>query len=131
VPGPTGDEHRDLCREAFSLRASGMLLRDIALMQEVSEQAICDRLKWWRENAPEEATDSVEYRRRLSVERMDQIRSVLRDRVAQGDEKAIELMLRLDDRESKLLGLDAPTQSVVKGETRNYMIDGVHPEDLR
>lgn len=44
------------------------------------------------------------------VERMDAMLDAIWDRVKEGDEKAIDRALRIQERRAKLMGLDSPTQ---------------------
>jgi transposase len=122
------EQYRSDCQETFHLRAEGYPLKEIALQLGVTMDTVQRRLAWWRENGTVEGEEVIPYRRKLSLERLDYLSAVLRAKVAQGDEKAIQLLLQVMDRESKLLGLDAPAKTEVSGKTVNYMVDGVNPD---
>jgi hypothetical protein len=57
----------------------------------------------------ESGADVTEYRR-IHLERIDRALFRIWPKVAQGDLDAIDRMLRLLEREARLLGLDAPTK---------------------
>lgn len=119
-------------QEAWNQRSQGFNIRDIALEMGENEDTVRSWLNWWAKNGTTEAGD-IEPRmfyRKLSLDQLIEMQAALAPRVVDGDEDAIALSLRVQERISKLLGLDEPTQVRVHGKTVNYQLNGVNPEDI-
>jgi hypothetical protein len=73
-------------------------------------------------------TDSTDDFRKLQNERLDKALAAVWPAVLAGDSKAIDAFLRIEDRRSRLLGLDVrPDQSGTGGLVMNVLINGVPP----
>jgi hypothetical protein len=112
--------------DALDLRATGMAYYEIAaIVGYKSPQAVwkaCHDLLVRRE------TDSTDDFRKLQNERLDKALAAVWPKVLEGDSKAIDAFLRIEDRRSRLLGLDVkPEQSGTGGMVMNVLINGVPP----
>lgn len=76
----------------------------------------------------------LQTREEIVQERVEQIRAVVRRVVDEaldyGDKDAVSSLVKLWEREAKLLGLDAPTKQEIKGRLARYDISGVNLDDL-
>jgi predicted transcriptional regulator len=76
----------------------------------------------------------LQTREEIVQERVEQIRAVVRAVVdaalEYGDKDAVSSLVKLWEREAKLLGLDAPTKQEIKGRLARYDISGVNLDDL-
>lgn len=76
----------------------------------------------------------LQTREEIVQERVEQIRAVVRRVVDEaldyGDKDAVSSLVKLWEREAKLLGLDAPTKQEIKGRLAKYDISGVNLDDL-
>lgn len=100
--------------KVYELRLRGRTIREIAADVGVSRSiahadvvAVLDRIK-------AEANDTAEQVRQLEIERLDKMLDSFWQRVLEGDEKAADVVLKVQARRSKLLGLDAPEQHSVE-----------------
>ena len=95
-------------RRALELRMRGQTLSDIA--SEVGYASASGAYKAVRAALQAEALATVGEVRRLHTARLEQALEAIWDAVCRGELQAIDRMLRVLDREAKLLGLDQPTQ---------------------
>ena len=116
---------------ALKLRLKGYTYARIASELGISEAgayaAVKRALNRLNENINEEAKNV----RRLELERLDMMLANLWPKVEAGRESAIDRVLRIMERRSKLLGLDAPTRADVT--TGGEKLPGATPsrEEIR
>lgn len=129
----TTAEHRRRRREfVVDQFILGKPQTEIALLLEeelgisVERSTVSKDLKWWRENS------EIPERRGVVVEHIALLRKLRKpyaQPAAEGDQQAVWVVLKLLEREARLLGLDAPAWRAVESEA-----DGVDPinvnEDL-
>lgn len=76
----------------------------------------------------------LQTREEIVQERVEQIRAIVRvvveGALEYGDKDAVSSLVKLWEREAKLLGLDAPTKQEIKGRLARYDISGVNLDDL-
>jgi len=95
---------------------------------EISQQEVSRIIRRVREEIPQQTREEI------VQERVDQIRRVVQavvdDALEYGDKDAVSSLVKLWEREAKLLGLDAPTKQEIKGRLARYDISGVNLDDL-
>ena len=103
-----------------------VLLLEEELGISVTCSTISKDLKWWRENSeiPERRGVIVEH-----IALLHKLRKPYAQAATEGDQQALWAVLKIMEREAKLLGLDAPAYRAIESEA-----DGVDPinvnEDL-
>lgn len=101
------------CSEAFKLLCEGETYATIAeKLGWRSRQAVHDALKKYRESV---AAHDVDLFRLKQIEQLRMITEVNMAQASSGDSFAIQNQLRIQEREAKLLGFDAPTKHEVTG----------------
>jgi len=104
---------RDL--EAMELRKAGATYRQIGERQGTSLQAAYMRVKGViAELTKLTAEEAVEVRK-LELERLDVMLLGLWPKARAGDERAVSVVLKIQERRSALLGLDAPKRQELTG----------------
>ena len=105
----------DRRRRALALRIAGATYDQIATELKVSKrQAYVDvttELDHTRKHSAEQALTL----RDIELRRLDQMQLVLHEQVKKGNHGAIDRALRISERRSKLLGLDAPAKQEITG----------------
>jgi predicted transcriptional regulator len=99
----------------------------IAAELDVSQSLISKTIKLVRDNIPQQT------RAEIVTERIEQLRAVVNvvaPYALVGDKDAVASILKLQERESKLLGLDAATKVEHSGKIATYDITGVNMDDL-
>jgi len=98
---------------AVQLRREGYTYREIARLirttDKVAYQLVADAFK----NQQLRTKEQVEQLTELHSQRLDWMFLKLKDRIGNGDTRAIEVATKLLDRQAKLLGLDAPVKQQV------------------
>lgn len=112
---------------ALKLRQAGMTYRDIGERLEVSHVTAYNDVQTMLDRVNEETREEATKVRDLEVARLDNALRAIYTRVLQGDLKAIEVMLKIQDRRAKFQGLDAPTKTETVG--TNHVIIGPKPLD--
>lgn len=101
---------------------------DIATKHGVSQQTVSDRMKIVRECLGEERREDILSRR------LAQLNVVLESLAAlaqTGEKDAVASFLKVVERESKYLGLDAPAKTEISGTMATYRVEGVDLDALR
>lgn len=76
------------------------------------------------------APEEIETHRRVQLDRIQQVVKDLWTRIAAGDGSSIDRLIRLMEREARLLGLDAPAKVDITGRLRALAeAEGVAPEE--
>ena len=97
-------------REAVRLRREGETLDRIADELGCSRPAVIKHIRTALADLAESTqAETVEWRA-IELERLDALQRAIWDKAMDGDVAAIDRMLRIMERRSKLLALDAPTK---------------------
>jgi hypothetical protein len=111
----------DKCRKAkttsraLSLRIKGMSYEQIASTVGCSVSKAYNDVKSALEKIEAECAEKAEEVRRIELTRIDSWLKALQPGIDAGEPRPIETALRLSERRSKLLGLDAPSKQEVSG----------------
>jgi len=95
--------------EALKLRSEGLTYRQIAELLGINTSTAYRRVENALRAIP---ADGVEEMRQLEGERLDKLHAALWDRALEGDLPAIDRLLTISARRSKLFGLDSPTRQI-------------------
>ena len=104
--GFTREEKQDFQEEAWKLRLQGKSMRAIAEALGLSAGYVCQLLQKALEDKKEELAGTAEKHIANQAARLDSMLEALWEKVQAGDPKAIAAALAIEDRRSKLLGLD-------------------------
>lgn len=96
--------------EACALRLTGMSYPEIAKEMHTSTSQAYALIMRVLERENEELREKVPIARKIELDRLDKYLLKLKGRIDKGDDKAIDLALKIGVRRSKLVGLDAPIQ---------------------
>lgn len=97
----------DRAAYAYAERLKGRTLESIAEDLQVSGVMVW---KYCQEYMKKHVTPLAEEYRKMDLDRLDELLLALWPAAKQGDTKSIDAALRILDRRSKYLGLDAPTK---------------------
>lgn len=100
---------------------------EIAEEMGLTQQRISQILARLRKEILPETRDEIIRRRADQINVI--VKAVISD-ARTGDKDAVSSLVKLWEREAKLLGLDAPTKQEIKGRLARYDISGVHLDDL-
>ena len=111
-------------QKALELRIAGGTYRQIAQELGVSHTVIFENVLWALEERAEERGKLSDQLVQMELERLEKMTLSLWPRVRNGDEKAINTLVRVMDRRAKLLGLDQPakTDLTTGGESISFTI---------
>jgi len=111
-------------QKALELRIAGGTYRQIAQELGVSHTVIFENVLWALEERAEERGKLSDQLVQMELERLEKMTLSLWPRVRNGDEKAINTLVRVMDRRAKLLGLDKPvkTDLTTGGESISFTI---------
>jgi len=104
--GFTREEKQDFQEEAWKLRLQGKSMRAIGEALGLSAGYVCQLLQKALEDKKEELVGTAEKHIANQAGRLDSMLEALWEKVQAGDPKAIAAALAIEDRRSKLLGLD-------------------------
>jgi len=104
--GFTREEKQDFQEEAWKLRLQGKSMRAIGEALGLSAGYVCQLLQKALEDKKEELVGTAEKHIANQAGRLDSMLEALWEKVEAGDPKAIAAALAIEDRRSKLLGLD-------------------------
>jgi hypothetical protein len=96
--------------KAFNLRKAGATYRDIAKQLEVEHSTIVQDVKAVMKELQKEQLVEADSYRAMELERLDAMQTQMWSQVQKGNQGAVDRVLRIMERRSKLLGLDAPTK---------------------
>lgn len=112
MPGDTLNQERDA--RAWALRLSGATYAEIGQALGVSAQRaeqICKRMLAYHRPSAEQ----VDQHRSTELLRLDRMLRAVWPDALKGNQGAIDRALRISERKSKLLGLDAPNRQELSG----------------
>ena len=112
---------------ALKLRQAGLAYRDIAttLTQKgfpCHYATAYTDVKTVLQEIIDETSEKAEQLRTLELQRLDTMMKAIWDKVVSGDEKAVDRALKIQERRSRLLGLDAPSQVKLDSDIINIVI---------
>lgn len=112
-------EKRQKCLE---LRKFGASFRSISEQQGISLGQVHKYVSDALAEINQLTATNAEELRQLELQRLDTATLAIAKLVKQGDLRAVDRWLRISERRSKLLGLDAPIQQQVKLETEKQLV---------
>lgn len=95
-------------QRAMQLRLAGYTYAEIGAQLGLSQSGAAKQVKYVMRAVQAKYTDDAEQYITLELARLDQAQVAIYDRVLQGDLPAIDRLLSIQTRRSRLLGLDAP-----------------------
>ncbi len=99
--------------KAFEFRKSGMSYRDIGKELDISGGQAYQDVMWVLKTIINDHKEDVEQYKQMELERLDEYVKSLDWKKNMGNFKTIEIMLKIQDRRAKLLGLDAPQKTAL------------------
>jgi transcriptional regulator with XRE-family HTH domain len=125
--GFSKEEKVDYQEKAWELRLRGMSQSQIAEVLGVTQPYVCILLKKALEDKKEELVGTAEKHVANQAGRLDAMLDALWEKVQAGDPKAIAAALAIEDRRSKLLGLDVAQRKALDittgGESVSFKIE--------
>jgi transcriptional regulator with XRE-family HTH domain len=125
--GFSKEEKVDYQEKAWELRLRGMSQSQIAEVLGVTQPYVCILLKKALEDKKEELVGTAEKHVANQAGRLDKMLDALWEKVQAGDPKAIAAALAIEDRRSKLLGLDVAQRKALDittgGESVSFKIE--------
>lgn len=107
----TGLDHAS---KAFALRKTGATYSQIGQALGISTVTAHSHVKRYMDELIKQVREDVKVVRDLEIERLDALLLGLWDRARKGDDKAVNTTLRIMERRSALLGLDAPKKTALE-----------------
>lgn len=92
------------------LRLRGKSVREIGRELGIAKSVVQEDLTAVYLRTQDSADDAILLERKMSLERLDMMLAGVIDRATTADLEAIDRVLRIDTRRSRLLGLDAPAK---------------------
>jgi len=102
-----------LMKKAYELRIAGLSYRRIGAQLGISYSSAFTYVREIMNELRKECKELAETYRDLELERLDQAQAAIYNKVLQGDVAAIDRLIRIQERRSKLLGLDKPQKQDV------------------
>jgi hypothetical protein len=103
-------------RTAVKMRMAGAQYTEIAAQMGISKQAVWMLVKKSLEATRKITGESADLLRELELQRLDKLYLAMNKQAEQGNQGAVDRCIRIMERRSKLVGLDAPTkQDVTSG----------------
>lgn len=96
--------------QCLELRRKGKTYRDIAAELHISVSTAHQHVSAAIASIREESNETAEQIVAVEIERLDRALVALDEKIDDGDTKAIETMIKLQDRRARYLGLDSPTK---------------------
>lgn len=115
-------------RKALALRRAGATYDQIAEALEVSVARARSYVDEAIEAINKEIGESAAEVRTIEAERLDEMMRILWPKVREGNLKAMDRVMRIMERRSRLLGLDAPQEHHHSGEVQHQL--GVERADV-
>ena len=117
--------------DALQLRQRGYTYERIAEALGMSTSGACDSVRRALQALKADTAEKAEEVRDLELRRLDRMLDIAQTAAEQGDLAAIDRVLRIQERRSKYLGLDAPTRSETSATVHSTVrLDGVTDEQL-
>ena len=103
--------------DALAMRTRGCTYDQIANALGISRQGAADCVKRSLAALKTDTEEKAEEVRDLELRRLDRMLQIAEGAAESGDISAIDRVLRIQERRSKYLGLDAPAKAEIKSET--------------
>lgn len=97
-------------KKAFDLRKGGANYQQIGDALGMSRQGARKTVEAAIDKLNEEVSDAALHYRTLQLERLERMHFGLWTRAINGDDTAVDRIIKIMDRQAKLLGLDSPTK---------------------
>lgn len=107
---------------ALELRKTGMTYAQIAQELGGTQVSVFNLVKRRLAKIQQKTSELAEAVVQIELQRLDQMLEKLNPKIEKGDTMAIAVALKIQERRSKYLGLDAPEKSVI--------LIGTRPEEL-
>lgn len=111
--GFSREEKQDFQEAAWKLRIEGKSMRQIGATLNLSAGYVCQLLQKALEEKKEELAGTAEKHIANQAARLDRMLEALWEKVEAGDPKAVAAALAIEDRRSKLLGLDVAQRRAI------------------
>ncbi len=102
---------QDRKNEAYRLRVAGKTYRDIGRLMGIGHGTA---ERWCKEVMEATALPLIDEVRKMEVDRLTRYLDVLDARIDDGDDKAVNLAIKVSESLRKLLGVDVPTVSITE-----------------
>lgn len=109
----TREQKIELRRRAWELRIAGLTQQQIGAKLDISQSVVSRMLARARQDAAAATQDVAATATAEQVARLDRMLTALWEKVRNGNERACETVLRIEERRAKLLGLDATVRKEV------------------
>lgn len=103
--------------DALAMRTRGCTYDQISTALGISRQGAADCVKRALAALKSDTEEKAEEVRDLELRRLDRMLQIAESAAESGDISAIDRVLRIQERRSKYLGLDAPARAEIKSET--------------
>lgn len=109
----TREQRIEFRRRAWELRLAGLTQQQIGAKLGISQSVVCRMLARARADATAATHEVAATATTEQVARLDRMLTALWEKVRAGNERAIDAVLRIEERRAKLLGLDAAVRKEV------------------
>ena len=109
----TREQKIELRRRAWELRIAGLTQQQIGAKLGISQSVVCRMLARARQDATAATHDVAATATTEQVARLDRMLTALWEKVRNGNERAIDAVLKIEERRARLLGLDAAVRKEV------------------
>lgn len=107
------DNHAVRKYEVLKLRRQGLTIKTISEKLGISHSTVHRNIKSCLKDCIKHGEKDVKYFRELELNRLDGMLNVLKEKVSEGDVKAVSVSLKIAKRRAELLGLDAPVKTEI------------------
>ncbi|MEM0953315.1 MAG: hypothetical protein AAGI24_04165 [Pseudomonadota bacterium] len=115
--------------QALEMRKMGMTYDAIAKQLEITPSAAHKAVRKALEQVQRLSDETAEELRAIELERLNRMQTGLWQKATSGSAQAVDKVLKIMERRSKLLGLDAPTK-IAKTDTAGQDIPERTPADM-
>lgn len=109
----TREQRIEYRRRAWELRLAGLTQQQIGTKLGISQSLVSRMLARARADATTATHEIASNATTEQVARLDRMLTALWEKVRNGNERAVDTVLRIEERRAKLLGLDAATRKEI------------------
>lgn len=109
----TREQRIEFRRRAWELRIAGLTQQQIGVKLGLSQSIVSRMLARAREDATAATHEVATIATAEQIARLDRMLVALWEKVRNGNERAVDTVLRIEERRAKLLGLDAAVRKEV------------------
>lgn len=109
----TREQRIELRRRAWELRIAGLTQQQIGAKLGISQSIVSRMLARARADATEATQNIAATATTEQIARLDRMLTALWEKVRNGNERAVDTALRIEERRARLLGLDAAVRKEV------------------